>query len=441
MISTFRQDIVTAELVTSITGRIEFRAPHGRPNNRIFGEMAKRKNRRKPRAAPVKPRLPPGPLRSGYPNRQVLALFLIAKVVVVATIILVFQAFDELHGANLWNRWHSGTDALDALHLPFANWDGQHYALLADLGYQGHPNSHAFFPLFPLSIRAAQWIVGDVYVSAFLLNLLLSYLFCYVFHLYAGHFLPERATFGALVLLLCWPTAFYLTVLYSEALFLLLLFGFLYLYDVRKNYLSAVFAFLLPLSRAQAVFVLAALLITLAIRRFKGAPINWRYEVCNVAAFGVGGLFYFGFFQVAVGDAFSGFKAQDSFIFGNSLANIVNPGHFLAYLFSETQGVFSYTHSLTDKIFVIASLLGIGIVARTKNTLWLVSYVMLVYPVAAMGSGGSFSRFTLAAAPILVLSVWTRYARHERILYAVGAALLTAQLFFAGRFALNLWVA
>ena len=103
--------------------------------------------------------------------------------------------------------------------------------------------------------------------------------------------------------------------------------------------------------------------------------------------------------------------------------------------------MFSYTYSLTDKFFVIASLLAIGIVARTRNVLWLVLYIMLLYPVAAMGTGGSFSRFSLVAAPILVLAVWALYARHERIIYATGVIFLAVQLFFAGRFALNLWVA
>ena len=407
------------------------------------------KKHRRPRQAPrpgkagisTAPAMPPAePLHKGFLNRDVLAIFLVAKTVIVTALLLAFYGFEDLHVANLWNRWHSGTEALHALYLPFANWDGQHYVLLADRGYQGHPHSHAFFPLYPLAISAVQLILGDVYVSAFVLTLLLSYLFCHVFHRYAGHFLPAQDASRALALLLCYPTAFYLTVLYSEALFLLLLFGFLYFYDLRKSYLSVPFALLLPLARGQTVFVLAALLIVLAIRRFRGSPVDYRYEACNVAAFVAGGLLYLGFFHVAVGDAFSGIKAQGSFVFGNSLANIFNPGHFLAYLFSGTQGVFSYTHSLTDKVFVIASLLSIAIVAKTKNVLWLVLYIMLLYPVAAMGAGGSFSRFSLVAAPILVIAIWAVYARHKRFIYGIGVVFLIVQLFFAGRFALNLWV-
>ncbi len=372
---------------------------------------------------------------------KVVVVFLIAKVVIVTTMLVAFYGFDHLHGVNLWNRWHSGVEALDALYLPFANWDGQHYVLLAERGYPGHPHSHAFFPLYPLAISAVQLILGDVYLSAFALNLLLSFLFCHVFHRYAGHFLPVEDATRALVVLLCWPTAFYLSVLYSEALFLLLLFGFLYCHDLRKSYLSLLFALLLPLTRGQAAFIPAALVVVLALRRLQGKPIDYRYETCNLAAFVAGGLLYLGFFQLAAGDAFSGIKAQDSFVFGNALTNVFNPTHFIVYLFSATQGVFSYTHALTDKLFIIGTLLGIGIVARTGNVLWLTLYIMLLYPVAAMGTGGSFSRFSLIAAPFLALAVWARYARHKRIIYSIAAIFFALQVFFAGRFALNLWVA
>ena len=407
----------------------------------------KRKKTRKIEASASEPRrrpavMPAGePLFKGFPDREMSAIFLVAKAVIVAALLLAFYGFEELHAVNLWNRWHSGTDVLDAFYLPFANWDGQHYALLADRGYPGHPHSHAFFPLYPLAVRAVQLVLGDVYVSGFVLNLLLSFLFCHVFHRYAVHFLPARDASGALALLLCYPTAFYLTVLYSEALFLLLLFAFLYFHDLRKSYLSALFALLLPLARGQAVFVLAAVLIVVAVERFKGKPIDYRYEACNVAAFAVGAVLYLGFFHAVVGDAFSGIRAQGSFVFGNSLANILNPGHFLAYLVAGAQGVFGYTHSLVDKIFVVASLSSIAIVAGTRNVRWLVLYVMLLYPVAAMGAGGSFSRFSLVAAPILALSVWTLYGAHRRIIHGAAAVLLAVQVFFAGRFALNLWVA
>ena len=374
------------------------------------------------------------------PDKGLLTIFIVAKVLIVSTLILAFSHFDDLHRFNLWNRWHSGETELDAFYLPFSNWDAQHYLLLADRGYENHPHSHAFFPLYPALIAVVRVVLRDIYVSAFTVNVIFSYLFCHVFYHSGPHFLPVRTAYHALILLLCYPTAFYLTVLYSEALFLFLLFGFLYFYEVKKSYLSLLFALLLPLARGQAVFVAAALTIVLAIRFFRGKSIDCRYEACNLATFVAGGLLYLGIFQVMTGDAFSGIKAQGTFVFGNSLTNIMNPGHFINYLLSETKGVFSYTHSLVDKLFVIAALLCIGIVVKAKKPLWLVLYVILIYPVAAMGAGGSFSRLSLIAAPVLALAVWTACARYEKVIYAAGSVCLVVQLYFAGRFALNLWV-
>ena len=401
--------------------------------------MAKKQNKGQTKPRPVSLDVVMQPAVT-VPDKGLLAIFLVAKLLIVSTLLLVFYYFDGLHQINLWNRWYSGQTMLDAFYVPFSNWDAQHYLLLADRGYENHPHSHAFFPLYPALIAVVNVILKNIYVSAFALNVICSYLFCHVFYQYASHFLPVRTAYHALIFLLCYPTAFYLTVLYSEALFLFLLFGFLYFYDVKKSYVSLAFALLLPLTRAQTVFVVVALMIVLVLRRFRHKSIDYQYEVCNLAAFTAGGLLYLGFFQVVVGDAFSGIKAQSTFVFGNSLANILNPGHFLGYLFSEVKGLFSYTHSLVDKSFVIATLLCIGIVAKTKKPLWLALYIMLIYPVAAMGAGGSFSRLSLIAAPILALAVWTVYPRHVKIMYAVGSLFLVVQLYCAGRFALNLWV-
>ena len=404
-----------------------------------------KKRNKRPRASKRHRPPPRGPAADTpepltLPDTGVSTVFVVAKVVITAALIIAFQYFDDMHGINLWNRWYSGEMELDGLHVPFANWDAQHYLLLADRGYAGHPHSHAFFPLYPLLIRLLNTLLGNLYVAAFILNMICSYLFCHLFYHYARHALPSRGALRALTLLLCYPTAFFLTVLYAEALFLFLLFGFLYCYDIRKSWVSLLFALLLPLVRAQAVFVAATLIVMLVIRLLRNKAIDYRYEAGNLAAFATGGLLYLGFFQVTVGDALSGIKAQGTFVFGNSLANLLNPGHFLTYLFSATDGSFSYIHSLVDKIFVVAMLLGIGLVATTRRTLWLVLYIMLVYPVAAMGAGGSFSRFALVAAPILALAVEKVCSKRGTVVSVIGALLLVVQLYFSGRFALNLWV-
>ena len=62
---------------------------------------------------------------------------------------------------------------------PWANFDGMHYLAIAEEGY--HQYQQAFFPLFPLTIRAFEPLFGANYFrsaifvthAAFLLSLLL----------------------------------------------------------------------------------------------------------------------------------------------------------------------------------------------------------------------------------------------------------------------------
>lgn len=46
--------------------------------------------------------LPAEPLRKGFPNREVLTIFLVAKAVIVAALLLAFYGYDEMHDVNLW---------------------------------------------------------------------------------------------------------------------------------------------------------------------------------------------------------------------------------------------------------------------------------------------------------------------------------------------------
>ncbi len=389
---------------------------------------------------------------------RLLTTFAIAKILIVLSLVGFFHYSADRHGNNLWNRFYASADRqnsnlwnthtageedLDAIYLPFSNWDGQHYLLLAERGYAHWRYGQAFFPLYPLLISLVTVLLKNIYLSAFLLNLLLSYLMAYAFFAYSKQYVSRETALKGLILVLSYPTAFFLTVFYSEALFLLLLLGFLYQYDVRRSYTSLVFALLLPLSRGQAIFVPAALVIFVAIRMLKKEPVDYAYEASNLFAFLFGGMLYLSFFYFASGSAFVGLNAQKDFIFGNDIANIFNPAHFIAYLFTpSTPGsVFAYTYSLVDKVFVILFLLAIAIIlARPGRLLWVILSIALFYPVAAMGNGGSFTRLSLPAMVILMLAIEEAYPMRRGLFYAVALLQSGIQLYFVYRFSLNLWV-
>ncbi len=376
-------------------------------------------------------------------DRQLVTVFAVFKGLIVLSFIGFFLYFPGQHGNNLWNRYYSGTENLDAVYLPFSNWDGQNYLLLADRGYAHWRSGQAFFPLYPLLISLINFFLKNTYLSAFLLNLVLSYLFAYAYFAYSLHSLSRETALKGLVLVLSYPTAFFLTAFYAEALFLFLLFGFLLSYDARHSYTSLPFALLLPLARGQGVFIPVALVIALAIRVLKRKAIDYRYEACNLLAFVIGGFLYLLFFYHVTGSPFSGLEVQKNFVFGNDISHIFNPAHFIDYLFTpyDYGFVFACTNSLIDKVFIILFLLAMVIILiRPGSMLWVVLSIVLFYPVAAMGYGGSFTRFSLPVAVVLSLLLGEARPMGKRMLSIVSSLLLALQLYFVYRFSLNLWV-
>jgi len=378
--------------------------------------------------------------RVSFFDKELVLLFLVSKILVVLSLVGFYYYLDEFHGLNLWNRRYTGAESPDFFFMPFSNWDGQNYLLLADWGYNVWQPGNAFFPLFPLLIRFVKFLLQDFYLSAFILNLILSYAFFFTFYQYGTHHLNKNKTTKALILFLCYPTAFYLTVFYSETLFLFLLFGFLYFYEVRKSNLSLLFAVLLPLTRAQAVFIPVALVILVIIKLLDKNDLNIKYEVINLLAFLLGGLFYLLFFYLKTGSPTSGIEAQSQYLFNNAFINIFKPWLFVRHLFTPSGEWFTYNNALIDKIFIVIILLSTVVVYKSKKPLWLVFYILLIYPPASMGQGGAFTRFSLIAIPFLALAIWKTYPTRQKLILTLSLFFLIIQLVFILRFSLNNWV-
>jgi hypothetical protein len=123
----------------------------------------------------------------------------------------------------------------DVLSAPAARWDSVWYLAISGGGYQGEPDRAAFFPLYPLLVRAvgapaalvgpdgAAHLVAGVAVSVVALLAGL-----YLVHRLAALELGERVAGLASALVAFFPTAFFFSAVYSESLFLALSAGALY---------------------------------------------------------------------------------------------------------------------------------------------------------------------------------------------------------------------
>src|SRR3954464_4389340 len=114
----------------------------------------------------------------------------------------------------------------NALVAPLARWDSVWYLAIANDGYPADdPRRAAFFPLYPLLVRAANTVVGAPIVAGALVSLL-----CFAVALVLLHRLTElelgapaaRMTVWAIAL---FPGAVFFSAVYSDALYLALSVG------------------------------------------------------------------------------------------------------------------------------------------------------------------------------------------------------------------------
>ena len=271
---------------------------------------------------------------------------------------------------------------------PFSHWDGQHYLAIAKYGYKTYakvqPESPALYPLLPALIRLAAPLAGGYFRAGYLQVSLFCLLFFYFFYRISRvQNLPAGRCLQGFLLVLCFPTAFYLTTIYTEALFLSLLFGFLYYFQVKNSYHSIPFAILLPICRPQGLilpFALAVALLWQYLRPMeaKTSRTNLSLGLANVAGFA------------------GGFAAM---------------------------------------------LAGIIPVASQGQRFWLLIYLGLVLVPALMGEGMAYSRYALLAFPFLAMTLVQKWRHNQPLIYGFTILMATLQGLFIYRFAINLWVA
>jgi Gpi18-like mannosyltransferase len=374
-------------------------------------------------------------------DRFLIDAFVVSKLAVVFLLLAAFN-FIPSH-ANLWNRLYT-RDVRDTLYIPFCNWDGQHYLLLADWGYGSHAAQYSagFYPLFPLSISLTNTVLSNLYLAALVNVTIFSFLFLWIYYAYARRYLPVNRARLAVVLLLLFPASMFLSVFYSESLFLLCFFAFLLFYESKRSGAFA-FALLLPLIRGQGMFVACAIVAYLSWQIWRRGKPDVRYELKVLAGFAVGTTLYFLFYKLTTGNAVAGIRAQEYTVAGSSAVRILNVLGFIRYLLSPSPSWFAYNNGRLDKLFVVLMLLGIPVVMRTKTPLHLFLYAILVYFPAAMGVGAmSFARYSLLAVPFLVIALMQLCTSRKTCLIAfacAGTVFLAIQMVFIVRFALNLW--
>ena len=153
-------------------------------------------------------------------------------VLVLVSVALLPSAVKIPHAADLaipgpvgvpgWAA-HAITPGWHNLFTAWERFDALWFLRIADAGYRTTDGSAAFFPGYPLAIRAVSVALGGRPLAASLLvsNATLLAAMCVLYFLTASE-LSERHARRTILYLAVFPTSFFLFAPYSESLFLLL---------------------------------------------------------------------------------------------------------------------------------------------------------------------------------------------------------------------------
>ena len=220
---------------------------------------------------------------------DILAALILSR---VALIIIAWLGLHLLHVRLDRAKWEVANDGygqsvaeyLSPNSHPFINmwarWDAGWYLDIAQHGYSFVPAKQSnvvFFPLYPYLIRAAHYVIplgsdaGWLLVGIFVSNAALLIALIYLYQLVRLDF--DRRTAARIVLYLCiFPTTLFLSAVYSESLFLVLVVSAFYYARADRWLLVGALSAAAALCRAPGVLLIAPL----AFEYLSEKEFQWR---------------------------------------------------------------------------------------------------------------------------------------------------------------------
>jgi len=211
----------------------------------------------------------------------------------------------------------------DLLVAPAARWDSVWFLQIAHDGYatEGDHAQAAFYPLYPLLMRALGWLVGSPLLAGILLSVACFLAALALLHRLVALELGERHARPTLLLLAFFPASLFFSAVYTEALFLLLSVGAFLAARHERWAVAGALGGLAALTRNSGVLLLLPLaLLFLYGPRPGGVPAaaparrRPRYRLTPqalwLALVPLGLALYLGWAAIALGDAFAPYHAQ-----------------------------------------------------------------------------------------------------------------------------------
>jgi Dolichyl-phosphate-mannose-protein mannosyltransferase len=319
----------------------------------------------------------------------------------------------------------------------WAHWDGAWYSLIATKGY-GYlqPMSTAFFPLFPMLLRAGTALGGGPALWGVLVSLVSTLFAMYFLYGIAEKLRGVKVARIAVLTFAFFPTAFFLNAAYTEGLFVAFATGSCWAVYVRRNLLLAgILGALAAATRNFGVFLLIPLGYELLRDR---REFGWRGAL-EIALVPTGLLAYMTFLWLRFGDPLLFLSAQGEPIWSRELT-----GPVTAWLMAWVEAGEGLRHLLDPASLFLDPKGGLAVL-EAYNT---VSFIFLILLLLLVGIGFGalpleLAIYTLVVTllPILTPSPWVPLMGLPR--YALGTFplfLILGYVLSSSRLALYAWL-
>lgn len=321
---------------------------------------------------------------------------------------------------------------------PWANFDGLHYITIASNGYS---NNYGFFPLFPTLIKPVAILFGakqnfdNAYLFAGLLvSNLAFFLSLIAFYKLLSLDFSEKQTKISILSLLFFPTSFFLGSVYSESLFLLLLFSSLYFARKKQWLLASFLSSLLTLTR----FVGICMFPVLVYEFYKSR--DWsikNFIMSGIWAAPAGLIIYSIYNQIQEGNFLYFIKAQGNFLNNRSVDSFIFFGQtiyrYIKILLTTSTNQFEWWIALLEiGCFIFISIIIIyALKKRIRFSYILFSFLAVLIP-ASSGTFSALPRYILVAY-IIYISVGLIGAKLRFSYFLISITILSILTFFFSR--------
>jgi len=302
---------------------------------------------------------------------------------------------------------------------PFAQWDGVHYLEIAASGYSW-PLAPVFFPLYPLLVRLlvfdhASWLIAAGMAVSLVATGVAVLLLARLIEI--DH--PDAA-WPAIVLLLLYPGALFLSVTYSEGLELLLFVGAAYAARRRWWWPAGGLGALAALTRPPGIVIIALLAV-----EYLGAESRRRIHLLAVALPIAGTAVFAAYLALTLHDPLAFVHHQQAFQRSVGILPIeITSGHFFT----------------SPSVWVWAAAFAVSLWAiRALRPSYGAFAAALLLTAPLTGAFGSSIRYVAIAWP--VFAVAGLYLRNDRQLLVVGSILALGLAFLTLLFTHGYYVA